>query len=126
MNFDRDRPTPSRLSAEAAVALPRLALLMLLAVFALPGVIGRDLWPEDASAFGRMWTMAHGTAADWWFPNVAGLATPQDGPFPFWLGAVAIRTLGRWLGEPEASRLSALAWFSVAALSMWGATRQFA
>ena len=126
MNFDRDRPTPSRLSAEAAVALPRLALLMLLAAFALPGVFGRDLWPEDASAFGRMWTMAHGTAADWWFPNVAGLATPQDGPFPFWLGAVAIRTLGRWLGEPEASRLSALAWFSVAALSMWGATRRLA
>src|SRR5438445_97144 len=43
MNFDRDRPTPSRLSAEAAVALPRLALLMLLAAFALPGVFGRDL-----------------------------------------------------------------------------------
>ncbi len=126
MNFDLDRPTPSRLSAEAAVALPRPALLALLLAFALPGVFGRDLWPEDAVAFGRMWTMAHGTLADWWFPNIAGMATPQDGPFPFWLGAVAIRALGGWLGETAASRLSALFWFLVAALSMWAATRRLA
>jgi 4-amino-4-deoxy-L-arabinose transferase-like glycosyltransferase len=126
MRFDRDRPTPSRLSAEAAVALPRAALLLLLLAFALPGVFGHDLWPEDASAFGRMWTMAHGTAVDWWFPNVAGLQTPQDGPFPFWLGAVAIRAFGRWLGELDASRLSVPFWLSVAALSMWAATRRLA
>jgi 4-amino-4-deoxy-L-arabinose transferase-like glycosyltransferase len=126
MNFDRDRPTPSHLSAEAAVPLPRAALLALLLAFVLPGVFGRDLWPEDASAFGRMWTMAHGTAADWWFTNVAGMATPQDGPFPFWLGAVAIRALGSRLGEAAASRVSALFWFSAAALSMWAATRRLA
>src|ERR1700741_2904296 len=111
MKFDPDRPTPSRLSAEAAVALPRAVLVALLLAFALPGVFGRDLWPEDASAFGRMWTMAHGIATDWWFPNVAGQATPQDGPFPFWLGAVSIRVLGGWLGETAASRLSTLFWF---------------
>ncbi|HEX4584617.1 MAG TPA: hypothetical protein VH183_07290 [Burkholderiaceae bacterium] len=126
MRFDRDRPTPSRLSAEAAVALPRPVLLSLLLAFALPGVFGHDLWPEDASAFGRMWTMAHGAAVDWWFPNVAGMATPQDGPFPFWLGAVAIRTFGRWLGQVDGSRLSVPFWFSVAALSMWAATRRLA
>jgi 4-amino-4-deoxy-L-arabinose transferase-like glycosyltransferase len=126
MYFDRDRPTPSRLSAEAAVPLPRLALLTLLLAFALPGVFGRDLWPEDASAFGRMWTMAQGSAADWWFPNVAGLPTPQDGPFPFWLGAAAIRLLGGWLGETTASRVVALFWFLVAAVSMWAATRRLA
>jgi 4-amino-4-deoxy-L-arabinose transferase-like glycosyltransferase len=126
MKFDRDRPTPSRLSAEAAVALPRLSLLALLLAFALPGVFGRDLWPEDAVAFGRMWTMAHGTLVDWWFPNIAGMSTPQDGPFPFWLGAGAIRAFGGWLGEAAASRLSTLFWFLAAALSMWGATRRFA
>ena len=126
MPFDRDRPTPSRLSAEGAVPLPRPALLALLLAFALPGVFGRDLWPEDAAAFGRMWTMAHGTLADWWFPNVAGMATPQDGPFPFWLGAAAIRTLGGWLGETTASRVAALLWFLLAAVSMWGATRRLA
>ena len=126
MNFDRDRPNPARLSAEAAIALPRPALLALVLAFALPGVFGRDLWPEDAVAFGRMWTMAHGTLADWWFPNIAGMATPQDGPFPFWLGAGAIRASGSWLGETAASRLSALLWFLVAASSMWGATRRLA
>jgi 4-amino-4-deoxy-L-arabinose transferase-like glycosyltransferase len=126
MNFELDRPTPARLSAETAAALPRLALWMLLLVFALPGVFRRDLWPEDGSAFGRMWTMAHGTARDWWFPNVAGLATPQDGPFPFWLGAAAIRAFGDRLGEVGASRLTTLFWFSAAALSMWAATRRLA
>ncbi|HEX4598223.1 MAG TPA: hypothetical protein VH278_10590 [Burkholderiaceae bacterium] len=126
MSFDRDRPTPSRLSAEAVVPLPRPALLALLLAFALPGVFGRDLWPEDAAAFGRMWTMAHGSVADWWFPNVAGMATPQDGPFPFWLGAAAIRFMGGWLGETTASRIAALFWFLLAAVSMWGATRRFA
>jgi 4-amino-4-deoxy-L-arabinose transferase-like glycosyltransferase len=126
MNFDRDRPTPSRLSAEAAVALPRTALLLLLVAFALPGVFGHDLWPEEASAFGRMWTMAHGTVVDWWFPNVAGQATPQDGPFPFWLGAASIRIFGNSLGDIAASRLSALVWFAAAALAMWAATRRFA
>jgi 4-amino-4-deoxy-L-arabinose transferase-like glycosyltransferase len=126
MNFDRDRPTPSRLSAEAAIGLPRPALLALLLAFELPGVFGRDLWPEDGVAFGRMWTMARGTLADWWFPNIAGMATPQDGPFPFWLGAASIRAFGNWLGAAAASRLSALLWFLVAALSMWGATRRLA
>ena len=126
MKFDRDRPTPSRLSADAAVALPRASLLALLLAFALPGVFGRDLWPEDAVAFGRMWTMAHGATVDWWFPNIAGRSTPQDGPFPFWLGAGAIRAFGGWLGEAAASRLSALFWFLVAGFSMWGATRRLA
>jgi len=126
MNFDRQRPTPARLSAEATVAVPRVALLALLAAFALPGVFGRDLWPEDAGAFGHMWTMAHGTAADWLLPNVGKLATPQDGPFPFWLGAVAIRALGPWLGDVAASRVSALAWFALATLALWAATRRLA
>jgi len=124
--FDPLRATPSRLSAEAAVALPRVALLSLLVAFLLPGLFARDLWPEDASAFGRMWTMAHGKAADWWLPNVAGLATPQDGPLPFWFGAWAIRLLGPWIGDPAASRLSILAWFAIAAVALWAATRRLA
>jgi 4-amino-4-deoxy-L-arabinose transferase-like glycosyltransferase len=126
MNLYPDRPTPSRLSLEGAIALPRSVLAALLLAFALPGVFGRDLWPEDASAFGRMWTMAHGTITDWWFPNVAGLSTPQDGPFPFWLGAASIRALGGWLGETAASRLSGLVWFTVCVLSIWGAARRLA
>jgi 4-amino-4-deoxy-L-arabinose transferase-like glycosyltransferase len=126
MIFDRDRPTPSRLSAEAASALPRSVLFTLLLAFAIPGLFGRDLWPEDASAFGRMWTMAHGSAVDWWLPNVAGMATPQDGPLPFWFGALAIRALGGWLGELAASRLSVLFWFATAALAVWAATRRLA
>jgi 4-amino-4-deoxy-L-arabinose transferase-like glycosyltransferase len=126
MRFERDRPTPSRLSAEAAAPLPRVALFLLLLAFALPGVFGHDLWPEDAAAFGRMWTMAHGTVADWWIPNVAGAVTPQDGPFPFWPGAVSIRAFGGWLGDIAASRVSVLLCFALAVLALWAATRRLA
>jgi 4-amino-4-deoxy-L-arabinose transferase-like glycosyltransferase len=124
--FERYRPTPSRLSAEAAAALPRYALLGLLAAFLLPGLFARGLWPEDAAAFGRMWTMAHGAASDWWLPNVAGQVTPQDGPLPFWFGAWSIRLLGGWLGEAGASRLSTLLWCGLALAFVWAATRRFA
>lgn len=124
--FERYRPTPARLSAEAAARLPRLALLALLVAFLLPGMAGRELWPEDASAFGRMWTMAHGPASGWWLTNVAGLPTPQDGPLPFWPGAWAIRWFGTLAGEAGASRLSILAWFALAVIALWCATRRLA
>ncbi len=124
--FERHRPTPSRLSAEACAELPRFALLMLLASFLLPGLFARDLWPEDAAAFGRMWTMAHGSAADWWLPNVAGLATPQDGPLPSWFGAGTIHLFGAWLGDAAASRLSIPFWFALAASAIWACTGRFA
>jgi 4-amino-4-deoxy-L-arabinose transferase-like glycosyltransferase len=124
--LERRRPTPARLTAEAAVRLPRVALLALLVAFLLPGLAGRDLWPEDASAFGRMWTMAHGSVSDWWLTNVAGLPTPQDGPLPFWPGAWAIRWLGTSVGEAQASRLSILFWFALATFAIWATVRRLA
>ena len=37
-----------------------------------------------------MWTMAHGVAADWLLPNVAGEIVVEDGPLAFWVGAASI------------------------------------
>ena len=45
---------PVRLPAAATLALPRWALLALGLFYILPGLIGRDLWKEDAASFGIM------------------------------------------------------------------------
>ena len=67
-------------------------LFALLVAYMVPGLFGRDPWSlEDASAFGVMWTMAQGGLADWLLPGVVGQPLPEEGPLPFWVGAVLIR-----------------------------------
>ena len=122
MSFEH-RPSPARVTEAAAAKLPRWMLFALLLAYVLPGLLGRDPWSlEDASAFGVMWTMAHGTAADWLLPGVAGLRLPEEGPLPFWAGALLIRLAGGLLGDVDAARLSSILWFALAMTSLWYAT----
>jgi len=126
MGFDI-RPSPARVSAAAAARFPRVALLALLATYVLSGLFGRDPWfQEDAAGFGVMWTMAHGTAADWWLPNVQGALVTEEGPLPFWIGAGLITLLGPWIGDALAARLTTLLWFLLATAGIWYATYRFA
>jgi hypothetical protein len=112
------RPSPARVSAAAAAALPRRALF---------GLIGRDPWyGDDLAGFGVMWTMAHGTAADWLLPNTVGLPLTEEGPLAFWLGALAIRVFGGLLGDATSARLACAAWFALATAALWYATYRFA
>ena len=121
------RPSPARVSAEAAAAIPRLLLIGFLTAYILAGLIGREPWyPDDAAGFGVMWTMAHGSRADWWLPSIAGEVYGEDGPLPFWLGAMFIRVAGAWLGDPMAARLSCVVWFVLACASLWYATYRLA
>lgn len=114
---------PVRLPAAATNALPRMALLALALLYILPGLIGRDPWKnEDATTFGIMWTMAHGTLQDWLTPNVAGLALPAESPLAYWLGAICIKLFGWLLGDALASRLFTIGCFMVGSLSIWYAT----
>lgn len=110
---------PVRLPAAATLALPRWALLALGLLYILPGLIGRDLWKEDAASFGIMWTMAHGTLADWLYPNIAGLASVDEGPLAFWLGAMCIKLFGWLLGDVLAARVSTVGIFVLGTMSLW-------
>jgi 4-amino-4-deoxy-L-arabinose transferase-like glycosyltransferase len=110
---------PVRLSAAATLALPRWALFGLGLLYILPGLIGRDPWKDDAGSFGIMWTMAHGTLADWLAPNIAGLPIGDEGPFAFWLGAVFIKLFGWLMGDIMAARMSTIAIFVTGTLSVW-------
>ncbi|MDY0975359.1 glycosyltransferase [Massilia sp. CFBP9012] len=110
---------PVRLPAAATLALPRWALLALGMLYILPGIIGRDLWKEDAGSFGIMWTMAHGGLDDWLYPNIAGLASVDEGPLAFWLGAICIKLFGWILGDVLAARVSTIAIFALGTMSLW-------
>lgn len=122
-----ERPSPAKISAAAAAKLPRWALLALLAAFILPGLLGREPWTlKDAAAFGVMWTMAQGGAADWLLPNIAGSPAADAGPLAGWVGALLIRVAGESLGAPAAARLSVVLWFALAVAALWYATWRLA
>jgi 4-amino-4-deoxy-L-arabinose transferase-like glycosyltransferase len=110
---------PVRLPAAATLALPRWALFALGLLYILPGLIGRDPWKDDAASFGIMWTMAHGGVADWLYPNIAGLAAPEEGPLAFWLGALCIKLFGWLLGDVLAARVSTIGIFVSGTVSLW-------
>lgn len=110
---------PVRLAAAATLALPRWALFGLGLLYILPGLIGRDLWKEDAGSFGIMWTMAQGGLHDWLAPNIAGLPVDGEGPLAFWLGAICIKLFGWLLGGIMAARVSTMGIFVAGAMSVW-------
>ncbi|MBC7685254.1 MAG: glycosyltransferase, partial [Bdellovibrionales bacterium] len=113
---------PVRLAAAATLALPRWALFGLGLLYILPGLIGRDLWKEDAGSFGIMWTMSQGVLNDWLAPNLAGLPTNDEGPLAFWLGAICIKLFGWLFGGPMAARVSTMGIFVLGTMSVWYAS----
>ena len=114
-----DLMKPVRLPASATLALPRWALFALGLLYILPGLIGRDPWKDDAGSFGMMWTMAHGTLNDWLYPNIAGMASVEEGPLAFWLGAICIKLFGWLLGDVLAARVSTIGIFVLGTASLW-------
>ncbi len=68
--------------------LPRWGLILLCALYVLPGLLGRDPWRvADAADFGVSYTLAIGNFADWLLPNLAGEPSYDRGPLSFWLAA---------------------------------------
>jgi len=115
---------PVRLPASATIELPRLGIFALCLLYILPGLFGRDPWKigGDATGFGIMWTMAHGSLNDWLWPHVAGLTMPQEGPLTYWIGALCVKFLGWLIGDETAARIACLLFFALGAASVWYAT----
>ncbi len=126
MSFEQ-RLSPSRVTAAAAAQLTRWALFAVLAAYIVPGLWGREPWSaEDASAFGVVWNMASGSGADWWLPGITGEPLAEEGPLPFWLGAIFAQLIGPWLGSITAARLVTVFWFLVGTWALWYATYRLA
>jgi 4-amino-4-deoxy-L-arabinose transferase-like glycosyltransferase len=125
--MDLPRSSPARLTALATLKLPRGGLFGLCLLYILPGLVGRDPWKsEDATGFGVMWSMAHGTLRDWLIPNVAGATVFDSGPLTYWLGAGSIKlfegSFGGLIDAPLAARLATVLLFLVAATALWYST----
>ena len=70
--------------------------------------------------------MASGTGASWWLPGIAGEPVTEEGPLPFWLGAIFVKLLGPWLGPITAARLVTVFWFFIGTWALWYATYRLA
>lgn len=111
---------PVRLPAAATHALPRWGLAAICLLYILPGIVRRDPWKtDDAAGFGIMWTMAHGSLADWLAPNIVGMPMPGEAPLAYWIGALLITLFGGITGDALAARLSTLVFFAIGAAAVW-------
>ncbi len=100
--------------------LPRWALLLLCALYVLPGLVGRDPWrTQDAAGFGIALSMMRGGAPDWLMPNIGNLPMPSEGPLPFWIAASIGSALAPLVGEHAGVRLAIVALLAWALMLAW-------
>ena len=97
---------PLRLNQQDTARLPHRYLLMLALAYIIPGLIWRGLWRQEAESFGIMLTMAQGAMSDWLFPNVIGAYVPDNGPLPYWIGALFIKLFRPILQPLNAAHLA--------------------
>ena len=118
-------PNPALVSQREAAPLPRLALLLLCAVYVLPGLFGRDPWKSaDITAFGYIVGIAQGKTS-WLTPTVGGL--PADGALlPYWIGAVFVKAFGGWLDPAFAARVPFALLLALALTLTWYAAYHLA
>lgn len=126
MSFDT-RLSPSRVSAAAASEFPRWALFALLVVYIGAGLFSREPWSgDDALGLGIITSMVEGGSTAWWLPHAVGEWIAEEGPLPFWVGAIFVQLLGGLLGDAQAARLSCIVWFALATTALWYATYRLA
>lgn len=113
---------PFFVTANEARKLPRLLLLLLCVLYVVPGFLGRDPWRnDDAASFGVVVTMLRGVPQDWWLPNVFGQGFYDEGPFFFWVSALASKALP--FLEPHFSmRLTSAVFLGLSLIGIWYAT----
>ncbi len=118
-------PNPALVSQREAAPLPRIALLLLCAVYVLPGLFGRDPWKSaDITAFGYIVGIAQGKTP-WLAPTVGGL--PADGALlPYWIGAVFVKVLGGWIDPALAARVPFALLLALALTLTWYAAYHLA
>jgi 4-amino-4-deoxy-L-arabinose transferase-like glycosyltransferase len=111
--------------ARIALPLARIPLLILIAIWLLPGLIGHDPWKnDDAIGIGIAHQFArHG---DWLLPRLAGEHYPDDGPLFYWIAAVFVKLLGWLIAPHDAARLAGGACIALTLVFLRLAGRRFA
>lgn len=117
------RSSPVSVSQQASKKMPRLLLLTLLFVFALSGLITRDVWSvREGMAFGEALEMSMRSGADWLFPFISGEVLTSHGPLSIWVSALLIKISGGAISAIAASRISFLLWFLLGTACLWYGT----
>ena len=92
------------ITEQQAGKLPRWALLLLCALYVLPGLVGREPWrTSDAPGFATALTMLRGTWHDWLIPNIAGELLRDEGPLAYVLLAAINKGAALMFGEAALS-----------------------
>ncbi|MEY2660989.1 MAG: hypothetical protein RLZZ123_2161 [Pseudomonadota bacterium] len=85
-----NNPTPAIVSQVEVRRLPRVALVLFVLAYVMPGFWGREPWKTiDMSSLGVMLELSTGLA-DWWAPSFLGLPPEAPALLPYWLGAWAL------------------------------------
>ncbi len=94
MSFEH-RPSPARVTEAAAAKLPRWMFFGLLAAYIIPGSVrARSVEPGGRVRVRRDVDDGSRRCGRWWLPSVVGEPLPEEGPLPFWIGALMIRLFG--------------------------------
>lgn len=119
-----ERITPVKMSREQARAVPRYALLGLLAVFIGNAFGVQDFWTlRDAESFGVAAEMLRsGSWEAFLLPTLTGIPDWQNGPLTAWVAAFFLSLLRPIVGELTALRFASLFWFSLALSTLWYGT----
>lgn len=107
-----------------ALPLAPLPLLVLIAAWLLPGLIGHAPWKtDDAIGIGVMHQFAsHG---DWLLPRLAGEYYADDGPLFYWIAAAFAKLLSWVMAPHDAARLAGGACIALALAFLRLAGRRF-
>lgn len=99
------------------------ALVLLCALYLLPGVIGHDPWkPEDAAHFGVAFSML--TGGQWLVPQIAGEPFLDNPPLYYWLAAACAKAFGWLIPLHDAARMTSAILAALMLAAMAGASRE--
>ncbi len=107
-----------------ALPLARVPLLILVAIWLLPGLVGHDPWKTD-DAIGIAIAHQFANQGDWLLPRLGGEHYTEDGPLFYWIAAVFAKTLGWLMAQHDAARLAAGACIALTLLFLRLAGRAF-
>jgi 4-amino-4-deoxy-L-arabinose transferase-like glycosyltransferase len=111
-----------KLTAAATSTMPRFVLVLITAIYGLVGIFDRDPWKgDDATGFGVMWTLAHGSWFDWLLPHIEGRGEIMAGPLPYWFGGLLIKVFSPVLGATNAAGIYSATCFFLSCAAIWNA-----
>lgn len=87
------------------IAVPKTFLIVLILLYAIPGLIGHDPWKQDETyVFGIIYSMFH--SGDWIVPMVAGEPFMEKPPLFYWVAVLFSKLLSPPFALHDAARLA--------------------